>query len=72
MNNALDGIVTLEEEWTSINPSLSHLRIFGCDAYVHIPKDKRKKLDFKNQKCILVGIMILLRLIDSITFFQKI
>ncbi len=71
MNNALDGTVTLEEEWTSINPSLSHLRIFGCDAYVHIPKDKRKKLDFKSQKCILVGIMILLRLIDYITFFQK-
>jgi hypothetical protein len=63
--------VTLEEEWTSINPFLSHLRIFGCDAYVHIPKDKKKKLDLKSQKCILVGIMILLRLINFITFFQK-
>lgn len=72
MNIALDGIVTLEEEWTSINPSLSHLRIFGCDAYVHIPRDKRKKLNFKSQKCILVGIMILLKLINYITFFQKI
>ncbi len=63
--------MTLEEEWTSINPFLSHLRIFGCDAYVHIPKDKKKKLDLKSQKCILVGIMILLRLINFITFFQK-
>jgi hypothetical protein len=72
LNIALDGIVTLEEEWTSINPSLSHLRIFGCDAYVHIPRDKRKKLNFKSQKCILVGIMILLKLINYITFFQKI
>jgi len=34
---------------------MSHLRTFGCDAYVHIPKKKRSKLDVKNQKCILVG-----------------
>jgi hypothetical protein len=25
-----------------------------CDAYVHIPKEKRSKLDMKSQKCILV------------------
>eukprot|EP00253_Pinus_taeda_P020140 PITA_20140 len=28
-------------------PSLSHLRVFGCDAYVHVPKEKRTKLDSK-------------------------
>jgi hypothetical protein len=35
--------------------SMSHLRTFGCDAYVHIPTEKRSKLDMKSQKCILVG-----------------
>jgi len=30
---------------------MSHLRTFGCDAYVHIPKEKRSKLDMKSQKC---------------------
>ena len=28
---------------------------FGCDAYVHIPKDERGKFDSKARKCILVG-----------------
>ena len=29
-----------QEVWTGKKPSLSHLRIFGCDAYVHVPKEK--------------------------------
>ena len=31
---------TPQEVWTSKKPSLSHLRVFGCDAYVHVPKEK--------------------------------
>ena len=31
------------------------LRIFGCNAYAHIPKENWKKLDPKAQKCVLVG-----------------
>eukprot|EP00253_Pinus_taeda_P024416 PITA_24416 len=38
-------------------PSLSHLRVFGCDAYVHVPKGKRTKLDSKSEKCIFIGTM---------------
>jgi hypothetical protein len=34
---------------------MSHLRTFGCDAYVHILKEKRSKLDMKSQKYILMG-----------------
>ena len=41
---------TPQEVWTSKKPSLSHLRVFGCDAYVHIPKEKRTKLDSKSEK----------------------
>ena len=36
-------------------PSLRHLRVFGCEAYVHVPKEKRTKLDYKAHKCIFVG-----------------
>ena len=36
-------------------PKLHHLRVFGCTAYVQVPSQKRKKLDSKAYKCILVG-----------------
>eukprot|EP00253_Pinus_taeda_P012577 PITA_12577 len=36
---------TPQEAWTGKKPSLSHLRVFGCDAYVHVPKEKRTNLD---------------------------
>ena len=34
---------------------LSHVRIFVSIAFVHIPDEKRQKLDPKLRKCILVG-----------------
>jgi hypothetical protein len=34
---------------------VEHLRIFGCPVYIHIPKDKRKKLDPSRKKGIFVG-----------------
>ena len=46
---------TPQEVWTGKKPSLSHLRVFGCDAYVHVPKDKITKLDSKSEKCIFIG-----------------
>ena len=36
-------------------PNLAHLRVFGDIAYVHVPKEKRRKLEVKAEKCILVG-----------------
>ena len=39
---------TPQEVWTGKKPSLSHLMVFGCDAYVHVPKEKRTKLDSKS------------------------
>lgn len=35
--------------------NLSHLRTFGCEAYVYVPKKQRRKLDTKSKKMILVG-----------------
>ena len=46
---------TLYEARASKRSSLAHLRVFGCDAFVHIPKEKRSKLDIKSEKCIFFG-----------------
>lgn len=43
------------ELWFQTKPSLKHIRIFGSVGYVHIAKEKRKKLDKKSAKIILVG-----------------
>jgi hypothetical protein len=53
-SSALDD-KTPQEVWTSKEPSLTHLKVFGCDAYVHVPKENRSKLDKKDVKCILIG-----------------
>jgi hypothetical protein len=34
---------------------VQQLRIFGCPIYIHIPKDKRKKLEPSRKKGIFVG-----------------
>ena len=51
-------IITPEEAWSGRKPDLSHLRIFGCVCYVHIPSELRSKLDAKSEKCVFVGYSI--------------
>jgi hypothetical protein len=46
---------TPHEVWSGNKPSLQHLRVFGCDAYVHVPKENRSKMDKKDEKCIFIG-----------------
>jgi hypothetical protein len=46
---------TPQEVWTGKKPSLTHLKVFGCDAYVHVPKENMSKLDKKFEKCIFIG-----------------
>jgi hypothetical protein len=46
---------TLHEVWTCKKPSLEHLRVFGCDGYVHVPKENKSKLDNKVETCIFIG-----------------
>ena len=36
-------------------PKVGHLRVFGCTAYLHTPKDERHKFNDKAQKCIFLG-----------------
>ena len=38
-----------------IKPDVSHLKVFGCNVFVHVPDPKRKKLDKKSISCIFVG-----------------
>jgi hypothetical protein len=51
---AIHGM-TPEEKFTSKKPNVSHLKVFGCIAYVHVPNKKRSKLDPKAVKCIFIG-----------------
>jgi hypothetical protein len=46
---------TLEEMFSGDKPEVNHLRIFGYPIYVHIPKDKRTKLDPSGKKGTFVG-----------------
>ena len=35
------------EKWYDYKPNISHLRVFGCVAYCHVPGTERRKLDKK-------------------------
>ena len=43
---------TPQQVWTSKKPSIKHLKCFGCDAQLHAPKEKRRKLDNKDENFI--------------------
>ena len=43
------------EFWSGEVPRIDHLRVFGSVAWVHVPKEKRGKLDAKSIKCIFIG-----------------
>jgi hypothetical protein len=49
------GFKTPEEMFTRKKPEVSHLKMFGCSVFVHIPKEKRTKLDPSGKKGIFVG-----------------
>ena len=44
-----------EEVFSRKKPKVIHIRIFGCPVYIHIPKEKRTKLDPSRKKGIFVG-----------------
>ena len=48
---------TPEEVFSGKKPEVSHLRIFGRPMYIHIPKEKRTKLDTSRKKGIFNGIL---------------
>ena len=44
-----------ERVWTRKDVSYSHLKVFGCKEFAHVPKEQRLKLDSKATPCIFVG-----------------
>ena len=55
LSHSAIGFKTPEEMFRGKEPEVSHLKIFGCPVYVHIPKEKRTKLDPSGKKGIFVG-----------------
>ena len=51
---AVSGM-TPHESLTGEKPRVDGLRVFGCQPFVHIPIDERKKLDSTSRKCIILG-----------------
>ena len=47
--------ITPYEALFNRKPDVSHLRVFGCRAFVHIPKEQRKKFEEKSRKSVFVG-----------------
>ena len=44
------------EKYYGKKPDVSHVRIFGSIAYVHVPDEKWQNVDPNLEKCILVGV----------------
>ena len=40
--------------WTGKDVSYSHLKVFGCKSFMHVPKEQRSKLDDKETPCIFI------------------
>jgi hypothetical protein len=49
------GNKTREEVFTGKKLEISHLRIFGCPVFIHVPKEKRTKLEPSGKKGTFVG-----------------
>lgn len=39
-----------------MKPSVDHFRVFGCIAHVHVPEERRTKLDNRSITCVLLGV----------------
>ena len=45
----------LERIWIGKDVSYSHMKVFVCKTFVHMPKEQRSKLNSKSTPCIFVG-----------------
>jgi hypothetical protein len=46
---------TPEEVFSGIKPEVGHLIIFGCPVYIHVPKEKRTKMEPSSNEGVFVG-----------------
>ncbi|KAG7599301.1 Integrase catalytic core [Arabidopsis suecica] len=54
-SKSLERGVTPIEIWSGKKPSVDQLKVFGCVCYIHIPDEKRRKLDTKAKQALFVG-----------------
>jgi hypothetical protein len=47
--------MTPKDDFTRVKPKVGHFRIFGYPVYIHVPKEKRTKLDPSGRKGTFVG-----------------
>ena len=50
----LEGDI-LQKLWSGKEVSYKHLKVFGCRAFVHVPRDERSKLYSKTKQCVFLG-----------------
>ena len=43
------------ELWSGVKPDVSHMRVFGCICYAHVPPSKRTKTGPQSIKCLFIG-----------------
>ena len=43
------------EVWFGKKSSITHLIVLRCDAFMNVPKEKRRKMHSKENKCIFIG-----------------
>jgi hypothetical protein len=46
---------TPKEAFIGVKPEVSHFRMFGCLVYIHVPVEKRTKLEPSSRKGLFVG-----------------
>ena len=55
-STAMKGQLTMPYKlWYGVEPDISHLRVWGCRAYVHVQRDKRGKLGWHMIPCVCIG-----------------
>ena len=53
--HAILGEKTPEEVFTGKKPAIDHMRIFKTPVYIHVPKEKKAKLEPSGKRAIFVG-----------------
>ncbi len=47
--------MTPKEKFKGKKPDVSYFKVFDCIAYLHVPDEKRSKLNPKAEKCVFIG-----------------
>ena len=63
---------TRHRVWYGNKSYVAHLRVFGCDSFMHVPKKKMSKLDYKVEKCIFCQLQRWNKRLKIVESFNKI